>query len=485
MDGWWETLLSATRTEAVLVLTSLWVLLIAALSKGHSRESAVSSTLVGLLITAVVAILSFGKGGEVIWDGTMMLRLDNFAIAFHLLFVLGALLTMGLAWDDLRERGWLRRISEFCVLLLLACVGGMLLVSATDLLIVFLAIETLSLAQYVLTGYASDRPYPTEAALKYLLLGAMASAFLVYGIAFVYGATGTTNLMTLRMMLIQQPTLLAIGLGLLLVGLAFKIALVPFHQWAPDAYDGAITPVAAFMATVPKVAAVGAMLRILLLGFGTEPVKSVWATVLAVIAALTMTVGNLAALPQRNLKRMMAYSSVAHAGYMVLGVLALNEAGTSGLIVYGFAYTLMTVGAFALLQLLERADGAPATLQEVVGFAYRHPALGWATVIFMAGLTGIPFTAGFWAKFAVFKAALESGYLWLVLVAVLNSVVSAFYYLRVVMTMFGQPPTEQTRSVRWHRLGVGAVVVCALAVLLLGVMPAGIWRMGLSVALVP
>jgi NADH-quinone oxidoreductase subunit N len=485
MDGWWETLLDATRTEAVLVVTALWVLLIAALSKGHSRESAVSSTLVGLLLSAVVAILSFGRSRHAVFDGAMMLRLDNFALAFHLLFVLGALLTVGMAWDYLRERGWLRRISEFCALLLMACVGGMLLVSATDLLIVFLAIETLSLAQYVLTGYASDRPYPTEAALKYLLLGAMASAFLVYGIAFLYGATGTTNLTALRAMFVQQPTLLAIGLGLLLVGLAFKIALVPFHQWAPDAYDGALTPIAAFMATVPKVAAVGALLRVLSLGFSAEPVKSVWVTALAVIAVLTMTVGNLAALPQRNLKRMLAYSSVAHAGYMLLGVLALNEAGASGLIVYGFAYTLMTVGAFALLQLLERADGVPATLDEVMGLAHRHPALGWVMVIFMAGLTGIPFTAGFWAKLAVFKAALESGYLWLVVVAVLNSVVSAFYYLRAAMAMFAQSPTEQTRSVRWERLGASTVAFCALAVLLLGLLPTGLWQIGLAVALTP
>ena len=173
MDGWWETLLNATRTEAVLVITSLWVLLIAALSKGYSRESAVSSTLVGLLLAAAVTLLTFGKGSEVVLDGAMMLRLDNFALAFHLLFVLGALLTLGMAWDDLREQGRLRRVSEFCVLLLLACVGGMLLVSATDLVIVFLAIETLSLAQYVLTGYASDRLHPTEAALKYLLFAPM------------------------------------------------------------------------------------------------------------------------------------------------------------------------------------------------------------------------------------------------------------------------------------------------------------------------
>jgi NADH-quinone oxidoreductase subunit N len=189
------------------------------------------------------------------------------------------------------------------------------------------------------------------------------------------------------------------------------------------------------------------LLRVLSLGFSAEPVKSVWVTALAVIAVLTMTVGNLAALPQRNLKRMLAYSSVAHAGYMLLGVLALNEAGASGLIVYGFAYTLMTVGAFALLQLLERADGVPATLDEVMGLAHRHPALGWAMVIFMAGLTGIPFTAGFWAKLAVFKAALESGYLWLVIVAVLNSVVSAFYYLR------GDPNPKATPL--GHRISEG------------------------------
>jgi NADH-quinone oxidoreductase subunit N len=311
----------------------------------------------------------------------------------------------------------------------------------------------------------------------------MASAFLIYGIAFVYGAAGTTNLVTLSTTALQQPRLLMIGLGLLVVGLAFKIALVPFHQWAPDAYDGALTPIAAFMATAPKAVAVAALFRVLALGFGAAPLQTVWSGALSAIAVLTMTLANLAALPQRNLKRMLAYSSIAHAGYMLLGVLALNEAGATALVVYGFAYTVMTVGAFGVLQLVERSDGAPAALDDVVGLAHRSPALGWAMLIFMASLTGIPFTAGFWAKFAVFRAALEAGYLWLVIVAVINSVVSAFYYLRAAMVMFAQAPTEWTRPIMPWRIGWGIVAVCALGVVLLGLMPTGIWQMGLSVAM--
>ncbi len=480
-----EAALSAVRTEAILVFWALLLLLLNAASKGRAHESAFRLTLVGLLVALAVTIASWEFTTEAMFDGAVMVRLDKFALAFHFIILVGALLSLVSSWEYLRDRKLLWRVSEYCVLILLACSGAMFLVSATDLVIVFLAVDTFSLALYVLTGYASDQPYPIEGAIKYLLLGAMASAFLVYGIAFVYGASGTTNLLELGRTVPTQPVLLSTGLGLLIVGLAFKIALVPFHQWAPDVYDGALTPLTAFMTTAPKIAAIAALFRVMEAGFSIPPIKPHWTLPLSVLAVLTMTVGNLAALPQRNVKRMLAYSSIAHAGYMVMAVLALDEAGMTALVFYGLAYTLMTIGAFIATQLVEKENGAPALLDELAGLAHNNPALGWSMVVFMAGLTGIPFTAGFWAKFITFKAALEAGYLWLVIVAVLNSVVSAFYYLRVAMLMFAQPPTPETRTVAPWRLASLMMLVCAFAVLALGFMPTNLWKMGEMVALAP
>jgi NADH:ubiquinone oxidoreductase subunit 2 (subunit N) len=249
-----EAALSASRTEAVLVLWTLLLLLLSAASRGRARESAFGLTIVGLLIALAVTAASWSATTEAAFDGAVMIRLDRFSLAFHFVLLTGALLSLIASWEYLQARGWLRRVSEYCALLLLACSGAMFVVSATDLVILLLAIDTLSLALYVLTGYATDSTYPVEAAIKYLLLGAMASAFFVYGIAFVYGVTGTTNLLAIGTTITSQPLLLSVGLGLLVVGLAFKIALVPFHQWAPDVYDGALTPLVAFMSTAPKVA---------------------------------------------------------------------------------------------------------------------------------------------------------------------------------------------------------------------------------------
>lgn len=480
-----EAALSASRVEAILALWAILLLLLIAASKGRARESAFGLTIVGLLVALATTVASWNFTTEAAFDGAVMVRLDRFAVAFHFAILIGALLSLISSWEHFRDRGLLHRVGEYCVLLLLACSGAMFIVSATDLVILILAIDTLSLALYVLTGYASDHPYPIEAAIKYLLLGAMASAFFVYGIALIYGATGTTNLLVLGRTVPPQTLLLPAGLGLLVVGLAFKIALAPFHQWAPDVYDGALTPITAFMTTAPKVALIAGLFRVMEAGFASPQLKPLWSVALSALAALTMTVGNLAALPQQNVKRMLAYSSIAHAGYMAMAVLALDEAGMTALVFYGVAYTLMTVGAFAVTQLVEKEDGAPALLHEWTGLAHFSPALGWAMVIFMAGLTGIPFTAGLWAKFVTFKAALQAGYLWLVIVAVLNSVVSAFYYLRVVMVMFAQPPTHQTRPVaKWRLVGL-VVCVCALTVLVLGLAPSNLLRMGELVALAP
>lgn len=470
----WVSAVAATSPGLTLAGTALFGLLLVAASRGRARESVFGLTVIGLFASLFVLFRHWNDPKEGLFGGTPMLLLDNFALFFHFTLVVGAIFALGLSWEYLQAERLNDRVGEYCVLLLLASIGAMFLVSATDLIVIFLGIDTLSLALYILTGYASERPYPTEAALKYLLLGAMASGFLIYGIAFIYGATGTTNLLALK----GVPTTLSlsIGLGLLLIGLGFKIALVPFHQWAPDVYDGALTPVTSFMTTAPKVLSIAALFRVMTIGFHDPNLRPFWMSILWLLSASTILVGNLAALTQDNVKRMLAYSSVAHAGYMVFSVLALSEAGAAALAFYGLAYTLLTVGAFGVTEVVEKQGGIPATFEELKGLAHRHPLLGLAMVIFMAGLTGIPFTVGFWAKLAVFKAALEKGYLVLVILGVLGSVISAFYYLRVALVMIAHPPTEKTRPVRPWVLAMGVIGICAFLSLYLGFIPLPLWR---------
>ncbi|MCS7223026.1 MAG: NADH-quinone oxidoreductase subunit N [Armatimonadetes bacterium] len=460
-------ILVSSAPQVVLVVTCLWILLLAAASKGLARHSAFASTIVGLFLSFLLIVLSWGRSVS-----APMIRLDHFSLSFQALTVIGALLTILLSWEFLRDEGLMGRLAEYCALLLLACVGAMFLVSATDLVTLFLSLDTLSLALYVLAGYASHRPYPTEAALKYLLLGAMASAFLAYGIAFLYGATGTTDIFQIATGLKDPSVYGSIGAGLFLIGLFFKIAFVPFHQWAPDVYEGSVTPVAAFMTTVPKVAALGAFFRVFSVALEETSVGRLSTEVLVLVSFLTMTLGNLSALPQTSVKRMLAYSSIAHAGYMALALLSKTKEAAVALFFYGLSYTLMTVGAFAVTQMVEEKGGRPATWQELTGLAYRDSVLGFCMAIFMAGLTGIPFTAGFWAKVIVFKVALEAQYVGLVVVAVLNTVVSAYYYLRIVWSLYETRNPSSAKEIRlWS--GVKALILlCALWVLILGIVPA-------------
>ncbi len=352
--------------------------------------------------------------------------------------------------EDEREftaRGYLQ--TEIWPLFLFS-VGGMLLFPvANDLLLMFVALEVMSLPLYLLAGMARRRRLLSqEAALKYFLLGAFSSAFFLYGAALVYGYAGSINLQVIATTLAGKPGsagLAFIGLGLLLVGLLFKVAAVPFHQWTPDAYQGAPTPVTAFMAATVKLAAFGAILRLLYVGFGG--LRWDWEPLLWVIAGLTMVVGSIIAITQTDIKRMLAYSSIAQAGFILVGVVAASRAGLSSTLFYLISYGFATIGAFAVVTIVRNANGEATHLSNWTGLGKKSPLVGTLMAVFMLSFAGIPLTSGFIAKFGVFSAAIAAGDVWLVVVAVLASVVSAFFYARVIVLMFFAEPTEDTASV--------------------------------------
>jgi len=362
---------------------------------------------------------------------------------------------------------------EYYGLLLLAAAGMMFLGSATHLMTIFLSIEILSIALYVLAGLNKSEPRSGEAALKYFLLGGFASAFLLYGMALIYGATGTTSLTGIRVALVPGGSLLSnpmllVGLGMLLIGFGFKVAAVPFHMWTPDVYQGSPTSVTAFMAAGAKAAGFAALLRLLVVVFPNWQ----WFVPVCVLAVLTMTWGNLAAIGQQNVKRMLAYSSIAHAGYILVGV-AAGAGGVGPVLFYLMAYTLMNIGAFAVLTALERAEGDPAgiTLDRLRGLFARKPWLAAAMTIFMLSLAGVPPLAGFLGKLYIFSAAIKAQVLWLAIVGVLNSAVSAYYYLRVIARMALDEPAEEVECSRCVGLGIGTALA-AIGTVLVGLWPA-------------
>ncbi|MGH2396016.1 MAG: NADH-quinone oxidoreductase subunit N [bacterium] len=358
---------------------------------------------------------------------------------------------------------------EYYALLLSAALGALLMAASADLLLLFLGLETLSIPLYVLAAIARGDLRSQEAGMKYFLLGAFSTVFFLYGLALIFGAAGSTSLARVASAAGTGSPLLLAGIGLVTIGLAFKAAVVPFHAWAPDVYEGAPLPVAAYMSVIAKVGAFAAMIRVFVLGLpgGVVP----WGTALAVLSMMTMTLGNVAALLQSNLKRLLAYSSIAHAGFMLTGIIAANRAGTSAVVFYLLVYTLMTLGAFGVLLGLARRGEEADDISDLTGLAWRSPALAGAMTLFMVSLAGLPPTAGFFAKLYVFSAVLDAGYVAVVIVAVLTSVVSAYYYLRVAYTMFiGQPsPEVEFVGGRWVST---AIIVTAAGVLLLGIIPA-------------
>ena len=396
-----------------------------------------------------------------------MIVLDGYALFLQLVICYAAGLVVLLSIDYLRERGL--ESGEYYALLLFATVGMLLMAAAGDLIVVFLSLELMSLSLYVLAGYFRARLASGEAAMKYFLLGAFASAFFLYGIALVYGATGTTNLDRIGAAT-GRDSLLTIGFALLLVGFGFKISSVPFHMWAPDVYVGAPTSVTVLVATGSKTAAFAALIRVLVSAFrGGQPDST---ALLWVLAVATMTVGNVVAIAQSNLKRMLAYSSVAHVGYMLVGLTAGGALGAGAVLFYLLVYMFTTVGAFGVVLLLERAAGEGVSLADYAGLARGHGVLALVLSLFLLSLVGIPPLGGFVGKFYLFGAAVRSGYVGLAVIGVLNSAVASYYYLRLIVYMYmrepeGAPPPSATSFA-----GGLALAVALAGVIVLGVMPA-------------
>ena len=402
----------------------------------------------------------------------------GFGLYLNVLFLVSGLAGIALAYDYLKRMGIER--GEYYVLLLFTISGMMLMAYAADLIVVFLALELLSIPLYVLAGFARPRLESEEAALKYFLLGAFASGFVLYGVAMTYGATAHTDLQGIVQTIKNgsaNPSLLLAGAGLLMVGLGFKVAAVPFHMWTPDVYQGAPSAVTGFMSVGAKAAGFAALLRVFIMAFPS--LASSLAPILWTLAALTMVVGNVAAIAQGNIKRMLAYSSIAHAGYILMAFVPFGQAqlvssAIASTLFYLLAYAITSLGAWAVVVALEKAEGKGLELADYAGMARKYPLLSAAMMIFMLSFTGVPPTLGFWGKFYLFRTAIEGGYIGLALIGLLTSLVSAYYYLRVVVIMYMRPGEAEARRETWVNL---VAIAAAAATLLLGFLPGPLFEL--------
>jgi NADH-quinone oxidoreductase subunit N len=478
----------------VVALTGLVVLLAQAFTPKGGRAPAAALSLAGLAgaLAAVIAIASGPGRGAVL---AKSVAADDFALFFQALILAIGIVAVLLSPSYLRETAIDR--GEYYALMLFAIVGMLGLVSALELVAIFVALEIMSVAVYALAGLHRDRAESQEAALKYFITGAFSSAFFLYGVALLYGLTGHTSLTLIAQGLRAgaiAPAVAAAGVGslgaatalalvgtaLLLVGFGFKVASVPFHMWAPDAYEGAPTTVTALMAAGVKAAAFGAFLRVFLQALPS--LAEHWQPAVAVLAVVTMVIGNLGALAQSSLKRMLAYSSVAHAGYLMTALVAAPGLGTEAILFYLVTYAAVNLGAFGVFAALTRRGREPVTLSDMAGLSERRPLLAAALTVFLVSLTGIPISGGFVGKFYLFSAAVRGGYAELAIVGMLMSAVSAYYYLRVVVAMYMDEPVGEDP---WSPIGVGAAIALAIStavVLGLGVYPAPLMALARAAA---
>jgi NADH-quinone oxidoreductase subunit N len=407
----------------------------------------------GLLVTGGLAASQFGAQASAFGG---MFTVDGFSAFITLLLVLSGLLAIALSTDYLKRMALAR--AEYYVLMLFSITGMMLMASAADLIVVFLALELLSIPLYVLAAFAHPEAKSEEAGLKYFLLGAFSSGFLLYGIALVYGATATTSLSGVFLAAqngMEQPLYLVLGAALILVGLGFKVAAVPFHMWTPDVYEGSPTSVTAFMAAGAKIGGFAALIRVFIVAFpliSEQIVPVLWA-----LTALTLIVGNLLAIAQDNVKRMLAYSSISHAGFLIMAVVAYGQDAArfdvvAAALFYLLAFVLTSFGSWGVVIALEKAAGKGLAFKDYSGLGRGHPALALAMAIFMLSFTGVPPTLGFAGKFFLFRAVLEGGYVGLAIVGMLASLISAYYYLRLVVVMFMQTGAPKVQSERWLNL---------------------------------
>jgi NADH-quinone oxidoreductase subunit N len=440
--------------------------------------------LAALVAPALATLSLWNMPGRAVSTLGGMIVMDRFALCFHLIFLATAALTILLSIPALEELHL--EYAEYYALVLFATAGMMLMSASSNMLILFLGLEVLSLPLYVLVGFARRQDRSLESSMKYFLLGAFSTGFTIYGMALMYGATGTLDIKRMAVAITSgaggagswHSTMLMLGFGLAMVGFLFKIAAFPFHYWLPDVYQGAPTSVTAFMIAGTKAAAFSAILRIVTAPlFWDGPFTADWVKLLTVLSALTMTAGNAVALVQNNLKRMLAFSSIAHAGYLLIAVVSRSEAGLASVVFYLAAYLFMNLGAFAIVLAVDRARGGQGEgdfISAYAGMGRRHPAMAAAMTIFMLSLTGVPLTGGFVGKFYIFRAAVDSHMYGLALVGLLNSVVAAAYYLNVILTMYmKEPVSEPPRVTMPATLGLG-IAISVAGVLYLGLFPSRI-----------
>jgi NADH-quinone oxidoreductase subunit N len=472
-----ELNVAAVLPELVMILFVLGVMAVDMFSPSDpastGRRAIPWVALAGVVVTLLVVVRQWDQGDVTFQAAAVS---DQFALGLRVIVLVatGMAILMSINYIDRLNK----QTGEYYALILLSSVGMMAMGMATDLITVFLALEIFSLALYILTGIFRESERSSEASMKYFLLGAFASAFFVYGAALIYGAAGSTQYADIAAMISSgqaDTNLLYPGIALLVVGFGFKVSLVPFHMWTPDVYQGAPTPVTAFMSAGTKAAAFAALARVLVVAL--PDAQPVWGWALALLAVVTMLLGNLTALQQTSLKRMLAYSSIAHAGYILVGLTSGTAEGASAALFYLFSYSFMNMGALAVIISLEQVGECDALNKRAAGLAQRQPLLAFIMAVFMFGLSGMPPLAGFFGKLLVFQAAVAGGWAWLAAVAMLTSVIGAYYYLRVVIAMYFGEATEETASAP-APLGsltlTTGMAIAAVFTVLIGITP-GIW----------
>jgi len=458
--------------DAIVPMLSVTLAALACMAAEAFREPGERMPLGGL---GIVGLVGAGISAVILWNGNTssfgVVSGDNFGLFVTLVLVAVGILTIMFSSQVIHRDAI--PAGEYYTLILFSLAGMMMMATASDLLVIFIALEVLSLAVYVLTGIRREDPRATEAAFKYFLLGAFSSAFFLYGIAFAFGVTGSTRLDRIGSYLAAQSLsdnpLILVALGLLLVGFAFKISAVPFHMWTPDAYEGAPAIVTGFMSTGVKAAAFAAFARVFLSSF--EPFSADWAPIVWVIAAATMILGTVVGVAQTNLKRMLAYSSIAHGGYLLVGLVAANEVGKAAILFYLAAYGITNLAAFGVIALLGARDRANDELRDYAGLWYSHPGLSALMTVCLLSLGGLPPTAGFIGKWYIFSAAVSAGYYGLAIIGVLTSVISVFFYLRVVVMMYMQEPGSEPPPIHINAVSMTALTVAIAAIFYLGILP--------------
>ena len=450
--------------ELVLTAGAL-VVLIADVVLPRGSKALVWVTLLAIGAT-LASLVPFGNAHVEVARG--LLAVDQFALFFKVVFLGAAALTVLMSVRYLEIEGV--SPGEYYFLILCATLGMMIMAGGIDLITTFIGLETMAISFYILTGFIKPNPRSNEAAVKYFLLGAFSLGILLYGMSLMYGLSGTTNLRTMTTAFagLERDPRLVLAVILVVAGVGFKIAAVPFHMWAPDVYEGAPTPVTAFLSVGSKAASFAMLLRIFREGL---PLMSAdWRMLFYVLAIVTMTVGNLAALTQSNMKRMLAYSSIAHAGYLLIGVVAGTPRGVAAMLIYLLIYAFMQLGAFAIIIMMRRQDVVGDELKDLSGLHVRHPLAAFAMLLFMLSLGGIPPTAGFMGKFWLFGAAIDAGYVWLAVIGVLNSAISLYYYVRIVVFMYVKPEGAGPEPTTSPALAV-ALAAAVVATIALGVYP--------------